>query len=127
MFHVFVFSAEGESVCTICDAGYACPDPASSEVACTEGYFSAEGADNCTRCANNEISNALHTACDPCPAGKSCSDPTLMPSDCSAGDYAMVGDGVCQSCPAGSRCPTTSSVEACPAGNESLVSVKFVG
>ena len=98
-----------------------CPDPMQSPVACTNGYIASIGSDNCTRCAYNEISNAVNTDCLPCPAGKTCSDPTLEPDDCADGEYALIGDAVCQACPAGRRCPTTSSLEHCPPGEKSIL------
>ncbi|XP_071505048.1 uncharacterized protein [Diadema antillarum] len=107
------------SACIPCPEGHSCTDPSQTPVACSKGYIAPLGSDNCTRCGYNEITNGAQTDCVPCPAGKACTDPTQDPTDCVSGEYALLGGGVCLSCPAGSRCPTTSTIEDCPPGTYS--------
>jgi hypothetical protein len=81
------YSVSGSSECTICRAGYFCPQSdASLEIPCADGTYSLAGS----------------TSCTPCPAGYMCanSNGTSIVS-CDSGYYSVEGDMDCHACPAG--------------------------
>lgn len=105
----FTRCRSGSTDCTVCPGGSACPNPADLPTACTDGYFSPEGADTCTICPagsycpgppRDEQSKAVcppgsysesgSSACSTCPLGSSCSNPAQAPVPCSSGFYADV-------------------------------------
>ena len=74
------FSLGGQTACTECPAGYACPDQESSDaVACASGYYSLGGAASCTIC----------------PAGSYCVSRAVDPLPCPSGTFSYEGQTTC--------------------------------
>ena len=119
------FSVSGESGCTSCPVGFACPST-------TE--------DNLIRCVPGTFSTGGQAACTPCPGGSACAfTESNSAVACSAGTFAPEGSVACVACLAGHECPTnglsapiqcadgamspstgaTACVD-CPAGNQCI-------
>ena len=82
------YSLGNQTVCTVCEAGYMCPD--------------AEGA-SIEPCVAGTFSLAQATECTDCPLGKACPDTnsTLTQVECSPGNYSLGRQTECTPCPAG--------------------------
>jgi len=108
------FSVGGESVCTVCPAGFACPNADGSGIEECEGGVT--------------YSTGGQIACSPCQVGYACSKATHIP--CGAGTYSadaededgQVLEKVCLPCaavPAGYFCDHQNPERECPAGTSS--------
>ena len=84
------YSAAGATVCTECEAGYACPNPyASEKLTCTDGYYSARGSLNCY----------------PVPSHMMTSATSARPYMCEFRHWSMLASSACAVCPLDSYCP----------------------
>lgn len=78
------FIISSGTTCIDCTAGNYCPQGATSETACTSGYYSEAAA----------------AVCIICPAGFYCPD-TSTKTACPSGQYSLAGELSCTDCPAG--------------------------
>lgn len=88
-----------------CTAGNYCPSGAMPEQACPQGYYSLDGASNCTGCS----------------PGFSCATASAAPAACSPGTFSVALATNCTSCAPGYYCPNTQAAEfyECPTGTYS--------
>lgn len=88
----------------MCPGGSSCATPSDLPIACSDGYYSADGA----------------TACIVCPAGSYCPGPPRdeeSKASCPPGTYSESGASSCSQCPKGHFCPdATLAPVACPNG-----------
>jgi hypothetical protein len=87
------YSNAGAAVCTLCEAGYMCPAPYGSErVACTTGYYAAEGSINCY----------------PVPSHMTTSSVAVRPGWCALTTYSFLASNpqACTTCPVDQWCPS---------------------
>ena len=82
------YSYAGDGVCSICPAGYRCPDATVQPILCEPGQYNLPGKITCTTC----------------PEGHFCVDPTSTPSICPQGQWAPAGSSMCSNCPLGFKC-----------------------
>jgi hypothetical protein len=104
----------------LCEAGYTCPDGATSArtFPCPAGQFSGAGAGECTPCAAGRWSDRVAW---PVPCGANCTAGYACPAgstnrtaaECQPGTYSLTGSGVCTPCQAGRWSSGTARWYAC--------------
>eukprot|EP00808_Paulinella_micropora_P007629 g34176.t1 len=94
---------KGNATCKMCSPGkYIDSNGASTCFSCTRGFFSLEGADECTECPGGMISaNDEATSCSVCPAGQYSPPGSYACISCSPGFYSKSNAPTCKACPPG--------------------------
>ena len=121
------FSNGSQSACTVCPAGFACPDTtAAIYMECEPGTYSDTGESFChvcpagyecprtdlsltVPCESGTYSVGGAANCTVCSAGYQCDTFGITIQPCATGTFSVLGSGTCLSCPAGSYCPYTES------------------
>ena len=115
------YSLAGQSTCTACPAGHACPVN-SFPTACAVGQ--KVSGTSCSNCSGNELcydpaspstcpeENYNNIGCAPCPAGKSCSGGSS--SDCTSNKYSLIGETTCKSSQKMEMAPIKEFKMTCP-------------
>ena len=121
--------------CSLCPAGFYCPEISFDATPCPAGSFSTAGATNCTPCPPGSFSPSMgSSSCQPCFIGAYCPGSTTAGAanctPCPPGSFSpSVGSSSCQQCPVGAYCAgsgalnvSCSPASACPSTGISAVS-----
>lgn len=114
---------EGAGTCLRCPAGQACSKVQGVQrvESCLKGYFSKEGASDCTKCGEGQYTEETgSTVCESCPEGKACylSQGVQIVESCKNGTYSPGNSTKCLQCPLGKYTTDDEAAECmeCPEG-----------